>query len=633
MRKSDVGNNLTDKEISKILLIRATEEIEPNFFQPETLSLAINQAEEIDSIVKWFQQRASFLFCQLPKSIQNIAKIPQLSTRLLTIPALIMFLVGLFSNYLDPSDYVHVVRNPIIILIVWNLFVYFLILLPKNLFHRFQKSESQTPTETKPSQNATPNVSSSNQHQDAHSKAEKSFLLTIFLRSFPSMWLRWNKWIGKAQDQKDQLKSSIKIGHKFWNFYWDAGHSILLARLKFVIHFGAISLALGALTGTYLRGTLQAYHVVWRSTFITEPDSIRTFLNVLLGIPSLLVNANFVDISSVNQLLSADGVPAANWIYILTVAILLYVIIPRTFIIFLYANKISREKKRMKIDWSDDYFQTRIRLAQESRIKKLREDIENTVTLELAKYSESIAVYVREKLYNKKIVPIMKEFRETGGRIKDLEDNTEQICIRFEKDMQKYMINAQDDFQKSLSAQIARVVGREFSAPFLTLDGKRQVIGTPSTDSVGHSMARGITDVIGIAVTTAVAGSIATISGGFGSKVGVAIMVVLLHTTGPIGWIIGLVAGALLGGGVSFLARDSITDVVKRHNLPPFVTKNLLTEAKLTKQIEEGRQRIYDTVKEEIEKEIRPLSCKVSEQIINDIIKALNLKKYSILSV
>jgi len=311
---------------------------------------------------------------------------------------------------------------------------------------------------------------------------------------------------------------------------------------------------------------------------------------------------------------------------------LLYVIIPRTFIIFLCANKITREKKSMKIDWSDDYFQTKIRLAQESRIKKLKEDIEHTVMLEFAKYSEAIAVYVREKLYNKNIVPILKEFRETGGRIKDLEDNTEQICKRFEKDMQKYIINAQDDFQKSLSAQITRVVGREFSAPFLTLDDKRQVFGTSSADSVGHSMAQGITDVISIAVTTAVAGSIATISGGFGSKVGVAIMVVLLHTTGPIGWIIGAVAGALLGGGVSFLARDSITDVVKSRNLPPFVTKNLLTEAKLMKQIEEGRQRIYDTVKKEIEKEIQSLSYKVSGQIISEIIKALNLNKYSMLT-
>jgi len=128
-----------------------------------------------------------------------------------------------------------------------------------------------------------------------------------------------------------------------------------------------------------------------------------------------------------------------------------------------------------------------------------------------------------------------------------------------------------------------------------------------------------MTSSISLAVTGAVAATMGTVSGGFGKVLGVAVISTLLHTTGPVGFLIGALAGLLLGGSASVLARDKITDAVKNRSFPGFSTRMLLGESRMNRMIEEGRTRLYASIRRQIEDKLIEHKDEVTDQILSNI--------------
>ena len=90
----------------------------------------------------------------------------------------------------------------------------------------------------------------------------------------------------------------------------------------------AASMLLG-LAGTYLRGLFFEYDAVWRSTFLVDPASVATFLNVLLGPAGLLLDGGLLDAATVAPLLTPEGDAAGPWIHRLALTSLLVIAVPR----------------------------------------------------------------------------------------------------------------------------------------------------------------------------------------------------------------------------------------------------------------------------------------------------------------
>ena len=115
---------LTEDAAAKIVLIRSIEECDPRAFSEELRAQAFVAAQDAEPGLSSIERYAARLFEHLSpwyQSILQLAKIPAPWTFPVCFAA---FLLGLATNLLGPAQQIHVIRNPIFILIAWNLLVF-----------------------------------------------------------------------------------------------------------------------------------------------------------------------------------------------------------------------------------------------------------------------------------------------------------------------------------------------------------------------------------------------------------------------------------------------------------------------------------------------------------------------------
>jgi hypothetical protein len=120
---------------------------------------------------------------------------------------------------------------------------------------------------------------------------------------------------------------------------------------------------------------------------------------------------------------------------------------------------------------------------------------------------------------------------------------------------------------------------------------------------------------VGSAVSGAAALVTATLSGGFGKSVGAAILVSLLHTTGPVAFLIGAVVGLVAAGGALYLGRERAAAATKQVPLPAWAARLVFGRAWLERLIERGRSRSRASVQERIQAELEPLTPEIAHQV------------------
>ena len=125
---------LTEDAAAKIILIRSVEECDRNFFSDSLLVDSFAAARNMAPGLGWVKARAQFLFDHLSSAYQSVIHLATLPTPLTLPLCLIALVLGFATNLLGPAEKIHVVRNPVLLLVAWNLFVYlvlFLVLLAK----------------------------------------------------------------------------------------------------------------------------------------------------------------------------------------------------------------------------------------------------------------------------------------------------------------------------------------------------------------------------------------------------------------------------------------------------------------------------------------------------------------------
>jgi len=103
-----------------------------------------------------------------------------------------------------------------------------------------------------------------------------------------------------------------------------------LARAALVLHGAAAALALGLVTGMYLRGLVLDYRAGWQSTFLEAPF-VQSLLGALLAPASAITGIAVPDVAPLRLTPgAAAGASAAPWIHLYATTLLLFVVLPRT---------------------------------------------------------------------------------------------------------------------------------------------------------------------------------------------------------------------------------------------------------------------------------------------------------------
>lgn len=581
----------------KILAVKATEGNNKKLIKPMAISsaniFAIGAKGDFDFIAK----RADYLYDQLPASVKNLTLIDKFPGNWIKLGVIISFIIGLLSNYLGPSKLIHVVYNPLTILLGWNLLVYLFIILKSFLKIRLPENLSNKKFNKKVNI-----VEEKEKHIHTH------FILD---------WLIGGIYKGIIQlrsrfiDDNKYVTILQKIIPKFWESYREIAGRTLILRYKSLINSNAVGLLLGALAGVYLRGMFYNYNMVWQSTFISEPETIKTILNVLFGLASLTLEGHWISDTDVAMLIQDGGTSAAMWIHIMALTTFCAIVIPRT-ILAIYYSKLS-SKSTKSIDLEEKYY-TDILKNRESLIGIIREGIREIISKKINKIGSDISTFVINDYYEKIIVPILTSFREKGGKINVLEHQLLESQEEFEPILLNYLNDVQDEFRDSVLTEINLYLGRKLDIDINTMSTYQ-----PKSDEIDRKLpsqiASDIGDTIGGTIVTTVALAVGSVSGGIGKSLGIAIISGILGVSGPLGLLIGGVITAATLGGFYKLKREKISGMIKEIPLPAMVTSVTLTDSKIDK----ARKETYIHTEKEIKKMLNPKIEEVTTSILKDL--------------
>jgi hypothetical protein len=385
--------------------------------------------------------------------------------------------------------------------------------------------------------------------------------------------------------------------------------------LRCLLHLGAIGLALGAIAGMYVRGLFFAYDVVWRSTFLHDPGTIARLCDVLLAPGALVLGRALPGPTDVAALLSDAGSPAGPWIHLYAATVAVVVGLPRAGLAAASAFAFRRALNCVRLDRRDPYVREVLRLAAGLDAREVRQSIEHDVRAACERFADEIAAFVAAELYDRRIVPAIEAFRDSGGTLAELESQLHACCRTFEATLATEVARAQRALEARLAQQIAWRLGEVEPEDAIAGERVRAAVDTASSsagaalsDQVGGVLVTGV----GGAVAAAVAVVAGTVSGGFGHALGTALLVGLVHS-GPVGWLLGALGGGTLAGAGLYLGRERLRDGMKRVALPPFAAKAALWRFGSIKAA--GREQCVRTVRQAIGGELEQVAQRISERI------------------
>ena len=137
---------------AKIILIRSIEDCDRNFFSDSLQEDAAAAAKNFAPGLGLEKARAQFLFDHLSPAYQSVLNLVKLPSSVTLSVCFIAMVLGFATNLLGTGEKIHVVRNPVLLLVMWNIFVYlvlFLVLLVKLRKSNRASSSSSKPDGTK----------------------------------------------------------------------------------------------------------------------------------------------------------------------------------------------------------------------------------------------------------------------------------------------------------------------------------------------------------------------------------------------------------------------------------------------------------------------------------------------------
>lgn len=596
-------------ELAKILLVRAVEENEPHATTSPEADAAASAGGDGDGEPGWLLRRAEHRLAHEFagwRALLAIADLPHAPHALLALP----FALGIASNWLGPSAQIHVLYNPIAVLVAWNLALFaalaFAPLVGRRLRARVPRRE------TDPSAAAAP-VVAPERARTAHGM--QGWLLR---RIAPAFLFRLRR---DAEGAAAGAAHAGRVARRFWSLWIEAAGALAVARVRRMLHLSAAALAVGAVAGMLVRGVFFEYAMVWRSTFVRDPETVAAALRLVLGPAAWLAGRPLPDAGVAERMMSAPGVPAATWIALWAITAALAVVLPR--LALALASSLRRRvlARRVALALGDPYFEALLAGVRRAEIERIEAEIGADVRAEIDRLVERVAEFVCARLYDEKLVPLLHAFRAGGGSVAVLEEQMAEACRDFEPALDAELEQARAALEEGLRAAVLRTIGRSlYDAP------ARDVAlgaGDLPVGDLGGAVGREISNAVGTAVSAGVALVAATLAGGFGHHLGVALLVTLLHVTGPVGFLIGGIGGLAVAGAGWWLGRDRVASGMRGVRLPRAIARLALRDAALAKLVASGREQCGEAVRAKLGAELEPLAPKLAEEIWSKLRRVL----------
>jgi len=590
---------LTEDAAAKIVLIRSIEECDPRAFSEELRAQAFVAAQDAEPGLSSIERYAARLFEHLSpwyQSILQLAKIPAPWTFPVCFAA---FLLGLATNLLGPAQQIHAIRNPIFVLIAWNLLIFLALFV---LFLR-RKIKKQQVTNVVPAANTVESLRSSLRDHQYKAPWVVKYLL-------PAVWHFFHRMIFAVHEQKNLAQIMRRFSH---HWLLVAG-ALVVSRWRRLLHLGSVFIATGAVAGMYFRGLFQGYRVVWDSTFIVNQESVATFIRVLFG-PSLWISNLFglglANEISVSRLLTPGGDEADGWIHLFAISVFVAVVLPRLALAAWQSSRLARLSDNIALPL-DHYYGEVI----EGPIRLL---IEKEVGVQAQTFSAKVAGFVASKLYDEQIVPKLILFRERGGKIADLKSQLTSTTVAFLPKIQSFITDtALPDLQLALSQRLGEVL-KSIGTSFIDVKDPQIAFEELSIFPAGRTelkISNEFSRAIAFSVGTSIALAIAAVGGGIGEQLGIAIIATVLGTTGPIGFLIGLVAGAVVAAGAWWFGKDKITETVEHILLPAAVVRTALWQSRFQRLLAEAREKCEESVRAKVDENLQALVPQITNEIL-----------------
>jgi hypothetical protein len=321
--------------VSQILLIQALEQSDQQarYISHSTRQRATQQAKKRSSyeslsstegFFQFFTHRSEFLWNFLSTSYPIITEsfrgaqftIPY---ALVTIPA---FAAGLFINGLGTTQRINLLNFPLLILLLWNMGTYagtiLLPLLGKDL--------------TGP-------------------------LLPPLSKGFATAmdWLGKGPWPKTALPGYAYREWILQSTKRYMNLWWRHYHSIVIRRVRHLLHIGAACLALGTILSMYVRGLALDYQATWESTFLSAAQ-VHTLLHGLLGPAAWLLGFSFPSVEDLAHLQAPGQGSAAPWIHVWALTVFVGIVIPRVILAWLSARSAHQAAESFSLPLDEPYY-------------------------------------------------------------------------------------------------------------------------------------------------------------------------------------------------------------------------------------------------------------------------------------
>lgn len=588
-------------DAAKLLLVRAIEESEPATALSPEADAAASAAQGDAGEPAWLLHRASHrlaldLAPYLP--LLHLADAPHAPALLYSIP----FAIGLVSNWLGASGQIHVLYNPIAVLVAWNLVLYAALALAPLALRSRRRAGTPAGAGVAPAA-----VSDAPRAVRRPASGMRTWLLR---RAVPAFVFRWRR---DVEAGAIDAAHAGRVAHRFSALWIDAAGALPLANAKRILHGAAAALVIGAVAGMLVRGVFFEYAMVWRSTFVRDPEVVATVLRIALGPAALLLGHPLPVTADAERMMSAEGVPAAPWIALWAVTAGLFVLVPRTVLMLAATLRRRVIARRVDVSLDDPYYEALLGSVRRAEIERIQTEIDADVRAEIAQLVETIGEFVCVRLYDERLVPQLRAFRDRGGSVESLEAEMSLACESFQPELDAELDRARVAFESGLRAAVERTVGKRLAHASPSSVAIQP--GDLPVGALGDAVGREVSNAVGAAVSAGVGLVLATLSGGFGHHLGAAVLVTLLHTTGPVGFLIGGLGGVAVAVLAWYLGRDRFASGMRGVELPRAVARIALRDGALAKLVAQGRAQCATAVREKLGAELEPLVPRLAEEI------------------
>lgn len=205
----------------------------------------------------------------------------------------IAFVLGILSNQIGDSHRVDLLAPPVLGLVCWNIFVYFILLATK-LFHLSQP----TPP----------------------GRLRRGGMRAVEFVTGPNL--------SRAKYHKVGDNVAVASLVNATNTWFALAKPLYGARVGRILHWSSAALALGVIFGFYLRGLAFEYKATWESTFL-DATWVHGLLSVVLAPGALMTGIVIPETAHIQSIQAPSSENAAAWLHLYAASVFLIVLVPR----------------------------------------------------------------------------------------------------------------------------------------------------------------------------------------------------------------------------------------------------------------------------------------------------------------